>query len=112
VPPEIAIKKYGEWLESLLGRIIFVAYPVVYDFRFVDYYLQRFFDRNPFRYRAIDIRSYAMGMLNTNYQGANKQKLLKLWKEDLQHTHIAFDDALEQGALFCNMLLEQQKNKE
>lgn len=103
VLPEIAMQKYGEWLENLPGNIIFVAYPVAYDFRFIDYYLQRFFGRNPFRYRAIDIRSYAMGMLNRSYKEANKQKLPIEWKDNLPHTHIALDDALEHGALFCNM---------
>jgi len=104
-PAESAIKKYGEWLESLPGRIIFLAYPVAYDFRFIDYYLQTFFGRNPFKYRTIDIRSYTMGMLNTSYQNANKQKLPAEWKDNLPHTHIALDDALEHGALFCNMLM-------
>jgi hypothetical protein len=26
------------------------------------------------------------------------------WFDDLPHTHVALDDALGQGALFCNML--------
>jgi DNA polymerase III alpha subunit (gram-positive type) len=108
ISPEIAMKQYGDWLENLPGHIIFVAYPVAYDFRFIDYYLQRFFGRNPFKYRAIDIRSYAMGMLNLSYKKANKQKLPVEWKDNLPHTHIALDDALEHGALFCNMLLQQK----
>ncbi len=108
VSPETAMKKYGEWLENLPGHIIFLAYPVAYDFRFIDYYLQRFFGKNPFRYRAIDIRSYTMGKLNLSYKKANKDKLPVEWKDNLPHTHIALDDALEHGALFCNMLL---KNK-
>lgn len=102
--PETAIKEYGEWLENLPGRIIFLAYPVAYDFRFIDYYLQCFFGRNPFRYRTIDIRSYAMGMLNLPYNKANRQLLPAEWTDNLPHTHVALDDALEHGAFFCNML--------
>jgi len=30
----------------------------------------------------------------------------------LPHTHVALDDALEQGALFCNMLGENLRNPE
>jgi hypothetical protein len=112
VSPSVAMQEYGEWLESLPGKIIFVAYPLAYDFRFIDYYLQRFFGRNPFRYRAIDIRSYAMGMLNLDYKKANKQKLPIEWKDNLPHTHIALDDALEHGALFCNMLQVQKRINE
>lgn len=104
--PEIAMKQYGEWLEGLPGRIIFLAYPLAYDFRFIDYYLQRFYGKNPFKYNAIDIRSYAMGMLNVSYQKANKKKLPVSWKDGLSHTHIALDDALENGVLFCNMMLQ------
>jgi DNA polymerase III alpha subunit (gram-positive type) len=109
VPPKTAIRQYGEWLENLPGHIIFLAYPMAYDFRFIDYYLQRFFGRNPFRYRAIDIRSYAMGLLKLNYKNANKRKLPVEWKDNLPHTHIALDDALEHGALFCNMLRMQNQ---
>ena len=112
VTPAIAMQQYGEWLEKLLGRIIFVAYPVAYDFRFIDYYLQHFFGRNPFKYRTIDIRSYTMGMLNVSYTKANKEKLPIEWKDNLLHTHIALDDALEHGALFCNMLLQQKDNED
>lgn len=28
------------------------------------------------------------------------------WFDPLPHTHVALDDAIEQGALFCNMLRE------
>lgn len=108
VEPSIAMNQYGEWLENLPGRIIFVAYPVAYDFRFIDYYLQRFFGKNPFKYRTIDIRSYTMGRLNISYNNANKDKLPIEWKDNLPHTHVALDDALEHGALFCNMLLNNE----
>jgi hypothetical protein len=30
----------------------------------------------------------------------------KRWFDKLPHTHRALDDAIEQGALFCNMLAE------
>jgi hypothetical protein len=30
----------------------------------------------------------------------------KHWFDDHPHTHIALDDAIEQGALFCNMLAD------
>jgi len=101
------MKQYGEWLEQLPGRIIFLAYPVAYDFRYIDYYFQRFLGRNPFRYLTIDLRSYTMGMLNVSYQKANKQKLPVEWSDGFKHTHIALDDALEHGAIFCNMLAQQ-----
>jgi hypothetical protein len=33
------------------------------------------------------------------------------WHDPLPHTHVALDDALEQGALFCNMLTELRARK-
>ncbi len=30
---------------------------------------------------------------------------------DLPHTHVALDDAIEQGALFCNMLAELRRDQ-
>lgn len=42
----------------------------------------------------------------TAFWRTGKQYLPKRWFEDLPHTHVALDDALEQGALFCNMLAE------
>lgn len=30
----------------------------------------------------------------------------KRWFDELPHTHVALDDAIGQGALFCNMLRE------
>jgi hypothetical protein len=30
---------------------------------------------------------------------------------DLPHTHKALDDAIEQGALFCNMLAEHKRRE-
>lgn len=32
----------------------------------------------------------------------------KRWFEDFPHTHVALSDAIEQGALFCNMLKESR----
>jgi hypothetical protein len=30
------------------------------------------------------------------------------WFDELPHTHCALEDAIEQGALFCNMLAENR----
>lgn len=109
--PDVAMKNYCRWLERLPGNIIFIGHPLVFDFRFVDYYLYRFVGRNPFGYAAIDIRSYIMGMRNLRLKYANIDYLPKYLFDDLPHTHIALDDALEQGALFCNILMAQQKHK-
>ena len=107
--PETAMKRYVAWLKCLPGRPVFVAYPAGFDFLFVYWYLIRFAGESPFSFSALDIKTYAMAMLKTEYREAVKPNMPKRWFDPLPHTHKALDDALEQGAMFCNMLAENEK---
>jgi len=110
-PPETAMKNYLAWLESLPGRPAFVGYPAAFDFMFVCWYLTRFTGENPFSHSALDIKTYAMAMLKKDYRDSVKRNMPKRWFDNLPHTHKALDDAIEQGALFCNMLRESRNGK-
>ena len=110
-PPEVALKSYLAWLKSLPGKPVFVAYPVAFDFMFVCWYLHRFAGENPFSHSALDIKTYAMAMLKKGFRDTVKGEMPKRWFDDLPHTHQALDDALGQGALFCNMLAENVGQK-
>lgn len=103
-PPQEAMPNYVGWLKALPGRPVFVAYPVAFDFMFVYWYLLRFVGESPFSHSALDIKTLAMVLLGTDYREATKRNMLPDWFDDLPHTHKALDDAIEQGALFCNML--------
>ncbi len=107
--PEAAMRRYLAWLKALPGRPVFVAYPAGYDFLFVYWYLIRFAGESPFSFSALDIKTYAMAMLKIEYRDAVKRNMPARWFDELPHTHKALDDALEQGALFCNMLAENVK---
>ena len=109
-PPEEAMREYVDWVESLPGTPVFVAYPVGFDFGFVYWYLIQFAGRSPFRHHGVDIRSYAMAMLKRDYQGSSWANYPNRWFNDLPHTHQALDDAIRQGTLFCNMLAENLRN--
>lgn len=104
--PGDAMQSYVSWLKSLPGKPVFVAYPAGFDFLFVYWYLIRFTGESPFSFSALDIKSYAMAMLKTEYRQSSKRNMPKHWFDSLPHTHVALDDAIEQGALFCNMLAE------
>jgi hypothetical protein len=106
--PAEAMTRYVAWVEGLPGKPVFVAYPAGFDFLFVYWYLLRFVGRSPFSFSALDVKSYAMAMLKTEYRQAVKRNMPKRWFDPLPHTHQALDDAIEQGALFCNMLRENQ----
>jgi hypothetical protein len=73
---------------------------------FVYWYLIRFTGESPFSFSALDIKTYAMAVLKTEYRESTKRNMPRRWFDKLPHNHVALDDALEQGALFCNMLRE------
>lgn len=107
--PAFAMNAYQEWLKTLPGQPIFVGYPAVYDFKWIDWYAVKFLGNNPFGFsRAIDIKSYAWAMMGRNFQSCSKRNMPKHWFDDLPHTHVAIDDAIEQGAMFINMLRENR----
>lgn len=107
--PELAMKDYIVWLKQLPGKPVFVGYPAAYDFMFVYWYLIKFTGESPFSHSALDIKTYAMAVLKTEFRETAKHKMPKHWFDKLPHTHVALDDAIEQGALFCN-ILEEQRN--
>ncbi len=107
-PPEAVMPRYVSWLKSLPGRPVFVGYPAAFDFLFVYWYLIRFASESPYSHSALDIKTYAMAMLKKDYRESVKQNMPKRWFDPLPHTHRALDDAIEQGALFCNMLAENR----
>jgi hypothetical protein len=106
IPPAEAMKRYAEWLESLPGKPVFVGYPASYDFLFVYWYLVRFTGKSPFSFSALDVKTYAMAVLKLPYRESVKRNMPSRWLPSTPHTHVALDDAIEQGALFCNMLRE------
>ena len=106
VASEIAMREYRGWLEALEGKPVFVAYPVAYDFMFVYWYLIRFTGASPFLHSALDIKTLAMVALGKGYRESTKRNMPRRWFSDHPHTHIALDDAIGQGHLFCNILRE------
>jgi hypothetical protein len=71
----------------------------------------RFAGRSPFSRSALDVKTLAMVLLGRDYRESTKRNMPRAWFEDVPHTHIALDDAIEQGLLFCNMLAEAKRLK-
>lgn len=109
--PGEAMEAFSAWVASLPGRPVFVAYPAAFDFLFVHWYLIRFAGKNPFGHSALDIRSYAMAQMRSDYGNSAKKNMPAGWFDPLPHSHIALDDAIAQGALFCNMLTANRGTK-
>ena len=49
-----------------------------------------------------------MSLLKCDYRKATKRNFPKPWFDPVKHTHVALDDAIEQGLLFCRMLQENK----
>jgi len=104
--PEKAMADYVNWIKGLGSKPVFVAYPAGFDFLFVYWYLIRFTGASPFSHSALDMKTFAMAVLRKEYRESTKRNMPKHWFDDVPHTHVALDDAIEQGRLFCNMLAE------
>ena len=104
MPAEMAMWEYLDWLKGLPGKPVFVGYPASYDQMFIHWYLIRFTGEDPMGFSGIDIKSYAMALLGTNFKETTKKRMPKSWFSDDPHTHVAVDDAIGQGRLFMNML--------
>lgn len=104
-PPAEVMKEYLGWVKALPGTPIFAAYPLSFDFGFIHWYLIKFTGENPFKLNGIDIKSYAMALMKTEYSKINKKSFPQEWLTSPSLTHIALEDALVQGELFCNMLM-------
>jgi hypothetical protein len=107
--PSLVMPEYVAWLKALRAKPVFVGYPAAYDFLFVYWYLMRFAGESPFSHSALDIKTYAMALLGTEYRESTKRNMPREWFDDIPHRHVALDDAKEQGALFCNMLHERHR---
>lgn len=114
--PHSAMVQFSNWVREMsivpnqdaLRKPVFVGYPAGFDFLFVYWYLIRFAGESPFSHSALDVKSFAMAMLKLDYRDSTKRAMPKRWFDDLPHTHVALADAVEQGALFCNMLAENR----
>lgn len=110
-PPRAVMRAYAEWLKALPGEPVFVAYPVAFDYMFVQWYLINFTGESPFSYVALDIKTFAWTLLCTPpFHETTKSIMPARWfDQQLELAHHALEDALDQGRLFCNMLAEYKE---
>lgn len=106
VEPADAMVRFHDFVVALPGKPVFVGYPVAFDFLFVHWYLMRFVGRTPFSHSALDIKTLAMALLGANYREVTKKHFPARWKSPRPHTHVAIEDAREQGETFVKMLAE------
>lgn len=106
--PKAAIGEFLAWVKSVSSSErppVFVGYPAGFDFLFVYWYIRFFGFESPFSFSALDIKSYVSAVLRKPYRQSVKKNMPKHWFPATKHTHVAVDDAIEQGELFMNILL-------
>ncbi|MGP6159208.1 MAG: 3'-5' exoribonuclease domain-containing protein [Vulcanimicrobiaceae bacterium] len=107
VEPYVAMAACKSWLEELrrFGRPIICGAPSGFDFTFIYYYFQRELRESPVGFASLDLRSYAAAVMKRQYRQVGKRQFPPEWiDEGLPHTHVALDDAIEQGCILINML--------
>jgi hypothetical protein len=103
--PEVVMPRYAAWLEQLPARPVFVGHPAAWDFAWIYWYLVRFHGFSPFGHSGLDTKSFAMALLKKPYRDCIKHNFPAEWHpKGHWHTHVALDDAREQGLMFCAML--------
>jgi DNA polymerase III alpha subunit (gram-positive type) len=102
--PKKAMEEFSKWVKSFNKTPIFVAFPAGFDFTFLYWYLIKFTGYSPFSFSALDIKSYAAAKLGVDYKSVNKKLLKKHWPVVTVHSHVALEDAIEQGQIAVQML--------
>ena len=107
--PREAMEGFRAWvkrLEKTHGTPVMVALPAAYDAMWVQWYLHRFVGEDPFRRRAVDLKTLAMVAMGAGYRATAKARMPRHWRPARHHSHVAVEDAIEQGELFVNVLRE------
>jgi len=90
------------------GRAVFVGHNAAFDWSYLSYYFTLFKILNPFGYKALDIKSLAMGRLRIGWFDTSKENLETLLpsipRQDLKQAHRADYDALYQAHSLCALL--------
>jgi hypothetical protein len=107
-PPERALPEFDAWVQSITDPkyAVFVAYPAGYDFTWVFYYLHRFTGGCVFGWSSLDMKTLAMARTGLPFKQSHKGNWPDAWFGPSQHTHVALDDAREQGEQFFRMRCE------
>lgn len=112
--PEVAMGSFVLWIQEMCAlragsstmRPVFVGYPAGFDFTFVYWYLIKFLGpgKSPFSFAALDVKSFAMAVMGCRFRDVGKRAMAAFMPKDMPHTHVAVDDAVEQGHMFMNLL--------
>lgn len=108
VTPQKAMTDMAKWVDGLkeLGNVVFIAAPLAFDWKWIDWYSHNTIGYNPFGFgnNSIDVKSFVWHIFGDDFSGMSDDNYPREWYENKPHPHIAVEDALEQGIMFLNAL--------
>ncbi|MET7425341.1 exonuclease [Dactylosporangium sp. NPDC005555] len=105
--PTSAMGELGDWVTRVAGdgRPVIVAYPAVFDWMFLYWYLLRFTGHSVFGHSGcLDIKTLYAVRAGVPIGAAVKGRMPAHLLSQRRHTHHALDDAVEQAELFANLM--------
>jgi DNA polymerase III epsilon subunit-like protein len=105
--PAAAMQKFHDWVAEIVGdthRPVFVAFNATFDWQFVNWYFLTFVGDNPFGVSGLDIKAYAMGLMDVTWGDTSSDHLYERFQIKQAIIHHALHDALAQAELFEKLL--------
>ena len=106
--PDYVMTSFKEWLDAWGERPkSFIGYPVGYDYMWVSWYMNEFLGSDePFNHSGIDMKTLGMLIMGQGFRKMSKRVVVKKIKAKMskKHSHVAVEDAIEQGELFFQMI--------
>jgi hypothetical protein len=111
-PPAEVMPEFIAWCRNFKSPLVVIGYPVTFDFGFLYWYTRVYGglkdgEECPFGFSGLDIKTLASERLGLPYRATTKRRMPKRWfKGAPPHDHVALTDAIGQGVLFVNIMLD------
>jgi ribonuclease T len=112
VPPVQAMEQFADFALAQTppgGRPVLVALNAPFDWMFIAEYFQRYLGGNPFGHSALDLKAFYMGLTGARWSETSLHHIAARYGCRRELTHHALSDAVDQAALFREMLREARQ---
>jgi len=109
--PLRAMEELRGWIGEQTGsdRPVLVGSPVTFDFMWVYWYWWHLLEEMPVTgFSGLDVRSYFMGSHGVGFLGTGKERYLKHYPNEHEHTHDPLEDARQQGRIWHDMVAARE----
>jgi DNA polymerase III epsilon subunit-like protein len=113
-PPQVAMQQFAEWVANVTpkkSQPVFVAFNAPFDWMFINDYFHRYLGQNPFGHKALDIKSFYMGMTGVSFGETGMRHISDCYPALSPLSHHALQDAQDQARIFQKLMNTAQKGK-